>query len=983
MADITSRDIVDQIQQLNFNPSEIHRIILNGIQQNTEGTVTLFNPSNPMMGPIEAGILTSTSVLQEFRTLTRSLYAPAVDKWDELYLHQQDDDLEEMVSQPGEATINIFMAVGELKQKALPISDDSDIKMVEFPRHTQITVGDYTLMFKYPFTIRINRHGNISIKYNLSGDDTLGTITNALIEFKYLRYNDVDVIMFPLEVVQVALKSSVIPVSQSSGFRRSIKINDNLFRLKAYTRFSQNSNWIEIDVTRRLKALNRNKTTIQLIEGDGEITLCIPPFYLINGMMGSEVRLDIYTTKGEIEHPLVNYSEAAYKLQYFDYNNPNNKYAGLLGSFSILRVYSTDTILGGRNRLSFNEAKNRVINRSSISEGIPITELELNNKLMDYGMSSTLVIDNVTDRIFAASKLLPTPDVNLTVTGMGCNVQSHQTTMEILAGLVTSRDNGSRVTVLPNTLYNVVNGVLNVVDNDTVATMTDPAITAPESLATWANANELVYTPYFYVHDVSNNEYAVRPYRLDDPKISNKYTVDENPTLQLDAGVYNYQLVMNTDMSGYTLYLGIAVGDNFKEIPLSDISLQISYTDESGENRYYLNGVLDTPVDVNTGRPLNDSYVYRFDLNTNWDINSDHQLILSDSFIPVPLECDMDVFIIVKGYQPVGFTPTTMDNVINLFSLTNYDGQTIQAALIQERISLKLGSYMSNIWNRARTTIDINDYKLYEEDIPAVYSEDVYQRDSNGVIELWYNPETKKLEPIYLHRKGETVVIDGVIQYKHKVGDIVLENGEPVLKEGLRGLKCQYDLVVMDGLYYLTTHSATISYVKTVLNTIDSWVFDILRDQVTPELLQRTSVLYHPKSTVGSIEVYVENGIKALVKSDQQLYIRLFVGDAVYNNIDLRNSLELTTKTVIQTVLQTKQTMSVSDLTKAVSDSLGENILGIDLKGFMNDEYNTITVVDALTTPSIGKRLSVNSKLELVIEDDVEIEFVWHSKREN
>lgn len=984
MTTITSRDITEQIKQLNFNPSEIHRVILHGIRENTEGAVTIFNPTGPMMQCIEPGILTPVAVLQEIRSITRRLYAPAADDWPSLYTHMTDEDLNDLTNQPSGCSITFFMAVDEIIQKAVELNGNPDVRIIEIPKHTKITVGDYSLMLKFPFVIQVNRFGDISVKYDLSGEATLGRVRNALINHKFVRYNDINSISFPIEVVQVALSSQVLPISPSSGLTKRIKLTDNLFRIKAYTRFNRGQ-WIEIDTTRRMRVLNRNKATLQYIENNGELTIQIPSFYLVNGMLGTEVRVDIYTTKGLLEHPLVNYNESAYKLKYDDYNNPSNQYAGILGSFSILKIYSADVLTGGRNGLGFNEMKDRVINRSTISEGLPITELELTNKLSDLGMSSTKVIDNVTDRIYAASRLVPPPSTNLTVTGIGCNVQTHQTTITELAALDTARDNGARVTVLPSTLYNMVNGVLKVVDSSLVRTMIDPDLTSPETLSTWANQNELVFSPYFYVHDTANNEYEVRPYRLDSPDVLGKVTINENPTLQLSAGVFNYQIVANSDLSGYTLYLGLAIGGtSFKEIPLSDISLQISYTDSSGENRYYINGSLHTPIDINTGRPLNDQYIYRFDFNTDWDINKDHQLIMSDSFLPVPLECEMDIFIIIKGYRPTGFAGTSMDSIINLFSLDNYDGQTPQAALIQERLSVKFGSYMSNIWKRARSTISSADFKRYDVNIPALYDKDVFQLDANDVPETWFNPDTRKIEPIYLHHKGDPIFeLDGTPRYKHRIGDIIMENGQPVYKEGLRGLARQFDIVVMDGLYYLTTHDATLVYVKSVLDTIDEWVFDILRDKVTPELLERTSVLYHPKSTVGLIEVYVENGIKTLVKSDQALFIRLFVGDSVYTNTDLRRSMEYSAKKVAQDILESRSTISATDISKAISDNLGSNILGIELRGFMGDEYNTITVIDALTTPSIGKRLSVNSKLELVVEDNVEIEFVWHSKREN
>ncbi len=73
--------------------------------------------------------------------------------------------------------------------------------------------------------------------------------------------------------------------------------------------------------------------------------------------------------------------------------------------------------------------------------------------------------------MFAASRLLPAPDKGTTVTGIGCNVQSFQTTINELSQLPTVRSNGSRLTVLPTTLYNVNNGVLEVVDANLVVSV--------------------------------------------------------------------------------------------------------------------------------------------------------------------------------------------------------------------------------------------------------------------------------------------------------------------------------------------------------------------------------------------------------------------------------------------------------------------------------------------------------------------------------
>ena len=985
-SNISTNDLMAKIAQFNFNPSEIMRLFLKATEEVTNGAVSFFDATNPTVVAVEAGVITPAACLQEIEAITRRMYAPAVDNWSDLFIHMNDIDINEMVDQPGSANITFMLAVEEIKRRAIPMAGNEDIKIIEFPAHTQIIVNDYSLMFKYPFTIRINKYGNISIKYNLSTDNVLGSISNAVINYDYTRLDNMDVIRVPIECVQVALASQTISVSPSSGFLQKIKLNDKFFKLKAYTRFGNDENWVELAVTRRMRVLDKNKATIQIVvdNSNKEMLVKVPSFYFNNSMIGNSIRLDIYTTKGNITHSLANYNDGAYQIKYFDPNNRNNIYAGLLGSLSVLKAYSTDTISGGRDSLSFDEMKSRVINRSTISEGLPITELEINNKLADLGFSTVKVKDNVTDRIFAASRLIPPPNnTNLTVTGIGCNVQSYQTTISELAKLRTVRNNGTRLTVLPTTLYNVVNGVLTVVDQDIVDQYTNPNITAPENLSAWANANTLVFSPYYYVHDISNNEYNVRTYRLDNPNVKSKVTINENPTLQLDAGVFNYQLIRKADGKGYAMLIGLSTGANFKEIPIQNVSVQIAYTDESGENRYYLEGSLAVPLDSKTGRPADEQYIYRFDLNTNWDIDEDHNLILDSGNLPLPLQSEMDIFIIVKDFEPAGFTKTEMDNIININSLNNFDGRGTQYALIQERLTVSLGKYMENLWHRSRTTIDDADYKRYEENVPATYTDVVYKRDRNNVIVVDYNQQTGKVEPVILHRIGDPVYDpeSNLPIYTHKIGDIVMENGQPVYKEGLRGLKRQYDLIVMDGLYYLTTHENTLTYVREVLDTIDTWVFDILGTKIKPELLERTDIFYHPKSTVGMIEVYVENGIKVLAQSDQSLYVKFFVNKAVYGNLDLRSTIEITSKQVIQSVLESKSTISATDITAALKEALGDNVMGIELKGFMNDVYNTVSIVNELTTPSVGKRLSVNSKLELVVEDDVEFDFVWHNQK--
>jgi hypothetical protein len=181
MASISTDNLIEKIKNVNFNPNEIMRIFLKATEELSNGEMTFFSADNPTVIAVEAGVITPAAILQEIQLLTRDFYAPAIDNWEGLFLHMQDEDYNVMTNQPGGATINFMLSVDEIKRKAIPLDDNPDVKVIEFPAHTQVLVGEYSLMFKLPFTIRVNKYGNISIKYDLQKEAFLGNSVMQLL----------------------------------------------------------------------------------------------------------------------------------------------------------------------------------------------------------------------------------------------------------------------------------------------------------------------------------------------------------------------------------------------------------------------------------------------------------------------------------------------------------------------------------------------------------------------------------------------------------------------------------------------------------------------------------------------------------------------------------------------------------------------------------------------------------------------------------
>lgn len=977
MANVNLQAIVSGNEQIKHNPSEMMRLLLRAVQEASDGGNELLNPSNPLVLAMEAAVTSSASSVREMKTISRKLYPHTVETWDELYMHMQDVDYKELTPTPASCTITFLLSLEEIRRRAEPINNVSDVGKITFPKHTQINVNEYTLMFKHEWNIWVNKRGSVTIKYNLNNEHVLGSAKAAVINFEYVEIDGVMMVRIPIECVQVKLHHAKFNVSMTSGYRHRFPITDKVYRVKAYT--SINNVWVPIDTVYKSRTLNKHKATIQIQPTDDSLIAIVHPYHVNAGMIGNSVRLDIYTTKGEVEHILTGYNDGAYQLHYYDYDVTSDRFSGVVGNLAILKAFSTDTIRGGSNAITFEEMKNRVINRSSISEGVPITEFELNNKLQRLGFTIEKIKDNVTERLYTASKHLPVHEDELVSTAIGCSIHTHRTTYEKLSDLLTVRSHGDRLTVLPETLYRVENGVLEIVDSTIVNMLKDNSRTSLESLVNYVNNNKLLFSPYHYVHDISDHDYKVKPYHLTNPTVVRKTTVNENPTLQLTAGVHSYQLMVRDDGNGYDLLVGLTVDSAFTELDIDAISLQLVYLDKDDNTSYHINGDLVTPLDPTTNKPMEQNYIYRFEFITDWDIDEFDRLILAGINQPVNLSTSFDIFIVIKGYVPDGLIVSKMDEDVHVRSLENYDGISPQHALLQERMDIVFGKRMQGIWSRARTTVSSLDYQRYEEDVPLKYTETVYQRDANGIIEFRPNSDGE-LVPIVIHNIGDTVVDKetGEPIIKHAKNSIVVINGEPQLKNGERGLERQYDLFLYDGLYYFTTNDDTLEYLDKTIQTIDDWSNDIIIGMVKPELLERTDILLYPKTSSGLINVLADNSLNTAIEAEQRLSLTLFVAKNTASNTDVLNDITKVCKKTIQGLFSNRKTISHSTITQELTIVLGELIKGVVLKGFLADKYATATITDLQSSFSIAKKLTVNSKLELIIEDDIQIDFIVH-----
>ena len=58
---------------------------------------------------------------------------------------------------------------------------------------------------------------------------------------------------------------------------------------------------------------------------------------------------------------------------------------------------------------------------------------------------------------------------------------------------------------------------------------------------------------------------------------------------------------------------------------------------------------------------------------------------------------------------------------------------------------------------------------------------------------------------------------------------------------------------------------------------------------------------------------------------------------------------------------------------------MGDWVIGVSIEGFLGGVYETTTVLDSSIALSIPKRLAITNNLDLVVENDIDINFITHT----
>lgn len=980
MANVIGSDVINsQMGNIIRNPKAAVRVAFDILERLTDGDVVMVDASNPFAYSLEmAAVMTNYGLIQG-EALGRRLYPSMAKTQEDVYLHMADEDYLDRFSTPAETVIGFVMPLQDIYGKAVPINDGTGAKALVIPRHTSITAGDFTFTLQYPIVIKVMYNNTLSVYMDLTNKaPTYVPVTNILNWSKsQIEANDWIVIDAPVQ--QVKIVSNVIQLTSFTGYSKSFSFDDNFYYARAYVQGS-NGVWSEISVTHQEQVYNPNKATVCLQVFNSSVKMYIPQIYFQNGLISGTVRLDIYTTKGKLDEDLSDNQVSTFKIKFQDLDTPLTEYSTPFNKFANISAMTRQKVIGGSAPITFTELHTRVTTRSAFTEGLPISDNQLGSMLKKQGFDLNTTLDNVTTRQYCATRQLPPPDNQTTVTGLGCSIQTVGFTLNDLKVNPIVFESTKRATINPTTLFVHDTGGIRVMDDSERDELKAIADASPDGIANIVNNTQYHYSPFHYVFDMSAMTFNVRPYHMSSPKITARYVYQQNDGLGLNLRSSQYGIQYLPNGEGYTIVLVLEENASINQFTADRITLQLSYLVPDSSKRAWVKGRLVTPVE-NNGKPVNNVWAFAFDIYTQFDINNQHHMDIMTTGYPVALTQEFDVVAVVKDFHPETATLSDIDAIISKTDLDDYDYMSTYLGATQEKITVVFGTYLEHLWRRSRTVVDSTEYRRYEVDVPEHWTKDFYKLDASGNIEITYDYDTSEIKTTLLHRAGDPILDEkGMPIYRHLKGDIMLDsNGDPIPLKNANELLRYVDLFLVDGRYYFANNESTVDYLNHSLGLVTGWIDHDIRNMAR-RCIERTDIYYYPKSSTGMVDVIVGDGTMARLKADQSLRVVYTLRKEKYKNAEIRENLAKVTPTILVKAFDTLQRVSggvltKNDITALVKELLKSDIVDVAIHGFLDDQYSAVLLSDVSSAPTIGKKLVTLSNLTLQVQDDVEVDF--------
>lgn len=961
MTEIKRSELLDKILASTANPASILQTTVDVMEEIYGGSELFVDPTNPAVSLLETIACTGAASVIQHTAALRKLYPSLAQTPEDLYRHMSYRHYVDRFASPSTDPFFLFVPLSQFMSRMVKVPGTNYSK-ITIPRGTTVRVNDYAVFtLQYPIDLRYYDTQSLEVAFNTKVTSPLQALSTNVITPEIVKDPDSmeTWIRFEVDLVQVHVKKVTDNVQAGRYFVQTYDFLDQFCMARAYHRSNATGRWVEMQTTHSPVVYDPRVPTMAFKVIDDTVTATLPLVYQNQGLVEGEIRVDILTSKGAEIIDMEQYDADKFivNMATLDEIEDTDEYTAAASQVSVY-ARSTSVMSGGKNALSFEELRNRVINDSFGLRNIPITNVDVGEAAKNNGFELVSYVDTITNRVFLATKRLPSPTNPRLVTGANIGIATLITDGPSTINHPWIKRHGQRTTLLPANLYRAVNSVLELLPYSEVLALKNAP---PTTLLPTVNDTQYLYTPFYYVLDTSREEMKVRTYHLDKPQALSLSFVEQNTSIQLVVNTTTYGIVKYS--KGYKLQVQTKSGSHYKRLQDNEVQCQLGVKLQGTDRMAYWLGTL-------VGKTENEERIFEFDLQTSFDVTDEHMLVIdnakidstSSAPVEVALNTAMTIFHTTTSLTPL-YVQSSMDEMIGRFQLSPGS-----AAITQERVIVQFGVSLNGLWNRGRTVPDTDIYERYQQDVYAVYEEDVLGTPAVTVVN-----GTPKYN--YVARKGDTIYDgQGKPRILHAKGDVVFLGGVPVVSDSRIGAR-EIDMLMVDGRHYFVNDPAYIAYNDEFVKIIVDWItgdISTLQDRA----LENTQIYFYPKNQLTLATILVADFTEDRIESGQSLVVDLHVSDEVYRNADRRQRIISSGIAYLDKWISGTR-ISVSDAESGLRDLYGDSCYAVRVSGVGGSrDYRMVTLSHEENRMSLKRILDIQLDGTYIIREDVTFNFI-------
>lgn len=823
--------------QLYANPLLIQDKQLSLFEQHVFDGKVVLDGNNVFTFGLEMGASLAAGIVNEMANNFQSLYPARAQTMSDLYRHLSDYDYVDMYSTPSTTTIELMFEQTFLIDNAPADEYEEGSYKIIIPEFSTFMIGNHKFGIHYPIEIRLRKAFKADghtvdydkcmfhCSWNTDTVNPLYRLNTNILEHRMFKKDGLSFLCVSVPIQQFSVDIKKEDTVSSTGFIKRYQYTNRFYAIRIFHYWE--NKWVEMAETLSDVVYDPQTLTarVKVLSDLRTVEVSIPQSYFTAGVVGNRIMCLLYTTEGALDVDIRNYSTEQFSASFLiDDTVIDDTYSAFLKRIPYLQVVPLATrISSGSNGKTFEDMKNRVMN-SVGGDDLLVTPKQLEAHLADIGFKVSKYVDNITDRIYVASKEVT--DSNQDVIGAG----EFMTTIDY-----NMLDNGaydSLVTIGPDEYVILPSAVFKYDEKTDSMKMLDRyeykklvKDNTTEQMISELNNGVYTFTPFHVKLTTSNDLPMAGAFDLMNPTLSNVSFTGENKQTSTQMSMYGSVLLHDANgTNGYKLTVAVYKTDDLNNVSFingseKNLTVLLRTTNTEG-TKIYLEGTY-------LGKNSNNYDLVEFHFDTRYKITKADAIDVQN-FIKIndntsgPIETYLNL---EQEYELLFFANNRL--IFDSDAITESNNQAdiplVMTAenmvwLATQKMTIKLGESISSLRSNVFMTLTGKEYKSYSTTEYATYAADVYARYPADVEE----------DGIIVHHAGELIVDEqtGKLTVEKYAGDLIVTSAD-TSKIGASNPSCVILSTTTDNLGNKSTTNETLyldsDHLTPTAEPVNSW----------------------------------------------------------------------------------------------------------------------------------------------------------------